>query len=128
MNDFVSKFDTKIDSLSLELCLLDEMDNPVSVAALSSLLETKESNEKHSLRIFDKTDNKDDVENYLYADKDKFFENFVSDGIFIRKPAVSDSFGSYIPIQSSMLSCELSLSKFFEYSSKSTNLIQKFRQ
>ena len=68
MDDFHSEFDTKIDSLSLELLLFDELDNPISVATLSSLLESKESNEKRGLRGSEKTDNKNDVEKYLYAD------------------------------------------------------------
>ena len=68
MDDFHSEFDTKVDSLSLELWLFDELDNPISIATLSSLLESTESNEKRGLRGFEKTDNKNDVEKYLYAD------------------------------------------------------------
>ena len=96
MDDFGSEFDIKIDSLSLELCLTDKLDNSVSVATLSFFLESKESNEKHSLRSSDEADNKDDVEKYPYADQDKFIENFVSYGIFFNQPAVSDSFKFYI--------------------------------
>ena len=84
MNDFVSKFDIKVDSLSLELCLTHELDNSISVATVSFFLESKESTGKHSLRSSDKADKKDDVEKYLYADQVKFFVNFVSDGIFFR--------------------------------------------
>ena len=39
---------TIIDSSQKELCLLDEMDNPVTFATLSSLRESKEINEKHN--------------------------------------------------------------------------------
>ena len=90
MDDFDSEFDSIVSSLSLEeLSLLDELDNPTSVAALNSLLEPYENNEKHNLRSFDKADNKDDVENYLYSGQDKFFVNFVSDeknyGLFAKE-------------------------------------------
>ena len=47
MDYFHSEFDTKVDSLSLELWLFDELDNPIRVATLSSLREPKERNEKH---------------------------------------------------------------------------------
>ena len=52
----------------------------------------------HRMRSSDEAGNKDDVENYLYADQDKFFEKFVSDGIFFRQAAVSDDFASNISI------------------------------
>ena len=68
MDDFHSEFDTKVDSLSLELWLFDELDNPISVATLSSLLESKESNEKRGLRGSEKNGQQKDVEKYLYAD------------------------------------------------------------
>ena len=58
------------------MCLLDELDNSITVATLSSLIEPKQRNEKHNLPSFDKGD-KDDVEIYLYADQDKFFVKFV---------------------------------------------------
>ena len=99
MDDFVSKFDIKVDSLSLELCLTHELDNSISVATVSFFLESKVSTEKHSLRSSVKADKKDDVEKYLYADQDKFFENFVSDGIFFRRAAVSGTFVSCVPLQ-----------------------------
>ena len=54
MDDFHSEIDTKVDSLSLELCSFDELDNPLSIATQSSLLESKASNEKRSLRGSDK--------------------------------------------------------------------------
>ena len=57
MDDFGSEFYIKVDLLSF-------------------FLGPQESNEKHSLRSSDKADNRDDVENYLYADEDKVFENF----------------------------------------------------
>ena len=67
MDDFHSEFDNKVDSSSLELCSFDELDNPISIATLSSLLESKTSNEKRSLRGSDKAENKNDVEKCLYA-------------------------------------------------------------
>ena len=69
MDRFDSKFSIKFDGSLEDLCLLDEIDNPITVATLSSLRKTKERNEKHNLRSFDKAD-KDDVEKYLYADQD----------------------------------------------------------
>ena len=44
IDDFDSKFSTKVDSLREELCLLDELNNPITVATLSSLTELKERN------------------------------------------------------------------------------------
>ena len=58
------------------MCLLDKLDNSITVATLSSLIEPKQRNEKNNLPSFDKGD-KDDVEIYLYADQDKFFVKFV---------------------------------------------------
>ena len=98
MDDFGSEFDIKVDSFSLELCLTHELDNSSSVATHSFFLESKESNKKHRMRSFDEAGNKDDVEYYLYADQDNFFENFVSDGIFFRQAAVSNDFASNISI------------------------------
>ena len=76
MDEFGSKIYIKVVSLSLELFLTHGLDNSSSVAALSFFFDPKESNEKHSLRSSDKADNRDDVENYLYADEDKVFEIF----------------------------------------------------
>ena len=73
MDDFHSEYDTKVDSLSLELWLFDELDNPISVATLSSLRETKERNEKHNLHSFEEAD-KDDAEKYH---KRSFPKNFL---------------------------------------------------
>ena len=42
--DFDSKFSTIVDSLLEELCLLDELNSPITVATLSSLTELKERN------------------------------------------------------------------------------------
>ena len=72
----IQKFFTIVDISLEELCLLDELDNSITVATLSSLIEPKQRNEKQNLPSFDKVD-KDDVEIYLYADQDKFFVKFV---------------------------------------------------
>ena len=72
MEDFDSKFTTTVDSSLEKLCLLDELVNPVTVATLSSLIVLIERNEKDNLRSFDEAD-KDYVEKYLYAYKNKIF-------------------------------------------------------
>ena len=56
-----------IDGLLEKLSLLAELDNPITVATLSSVIEAKERNEKHSLQSFDK----DWIIN-IYADQDIF--------------------------------------------------------
>ena len=71
-SEFIINFDGSLE----DLWLLGEQDNPITVATLSSLRETKERNEKHNLRSFEKAD-KDDVEKYLYSDQDKFFVKLV---------------------------------------------------
>ena len=74
--NFDSEFFINFDGSLEDLWLLGELDNPITVATLSSLRETKEGNEKHNLRSFEKAD-KDDVEKYLYSDQDKFFVKLV---------------------------------------------------
>ena len=71
-SEFIISFDGSLE----DLWLLGELDNPITVATLSSLRETKEKNEKLNLRSFEKAD-KDDVEKYLYSDQDKFFVKLV---------------------------------------------------
>ena len=75
-NILFQKFFTIVDFSLKELCLRDELDNSITVATLSSLIEPKQRNEKHNMPSFDKVD-KDDVEIYLYADQDKFFLKIV---------------------------------------------------
>ena len=67
--DFDEKFNTIVDSSLEKLYLLDELDNPMTVATLSLLIELNERNGKLNLRTFDEAD-KDDVEKYLYEDQD----------------------------------------------------------
>ena len=49
MDGFDSEFDIIVDRSLEELRLLDDLGNPITVATLSSLIETKERNEKHNL-------------------------------------------------------------------------------